>query len=410
MMSNRFMTIFKIHDHPKSGGNQNPIKRFLYFSLILALIVSPLSAKRVFAEGFKNTVQVYIDGKTINLATDAKDVAGAISDTGKELAKEDLVEPGLQTEISDGFKINVYRASLVTVNDEGQTTKLKTAQKSVEAIAKEAGKPLAPEDKAELKTASLNLSDSVVPGLVLNIDRATNVKLNLYGVVSDYKTHSTTVSDFLAEKSITLATGDTLVQAGTDKLSDGIEIVVKNDTKEVVVVEEQIEMPVETIQDVNRDKGYKEVQTAGSAGLQRVTYEIAKQNGVEVGRTKVNAEVLQAPVKQVVIVGAKKVAAPAPAANGSLTDWMAQAGIASSDWGYASAIIAKESGSNYQATNRYSGAYGLCQALPGSKMGSAGADWRTNPVTQLKWCNSYAHSRYGSWAAAYSAWQSKHWW
>ena len=37
-------------------------------------------------------------------------------------------------------------------------------------------------------------------------------------------------------------------------------------------------------------------------------------------------------------------------------------------------------------------------------MASAGSDWATNPVTQLRWCNGYAQDRYGSWAAAYNHW------
>ena len=48
-----------------------------------------------------------------------------------------------------------------------------------------------------------------------------------------------------------------------------------------------------------------------------------------------------------------------------------------------------ESSWNYQAANASSGAYGLVQALPGSKMASAGADWQTNPATQIKWGLNY---------------------
>ncbi|NED00241.1 lytic transglycosylase domain-containing protein, partial [Streptomyces sp. SID6648] len=50
-----------------------------------------------------------------------------------------------------------------------------------------------------------------------------------------------------------------------------------------------------------------------------------------------------------------------------------------------SKIVDHESGWNVDATNASSGAYGLVQALPGSKMASAGADWKTNPATQIKW-------------------------
>lgn len=60
----------------------------------------------------------------------------------------------------------------------------------------------------------------------------------------------------------------------------------------------------------------------------------------------------------------------------------------------------------------YSGfkAYGVCQSLPGSKMASAGEQWRTDPVTQIAWCHSYAVSRYGSWMAAKRHWLATHWW
>jgi hypothetical protein len=67
-----------------------------------------------------------------------------------------------------------------------------------------------------------------------------------------------------------------------------------------------------------------------------------------------------------------------------------------------------ESGWSTSAANP-SGAYGIPQALPGSKMSSAGSDWRTNPATQISWGLSYIQSRYGSPSAAWSFWQSHNW-
>ena len=72
-------------------------------------------------------------------------------------------------------------------------------------------------------------------------------------------------------------------------------------------------------------------------------------------------------------------------------------------------IVNHESGWNYRATNASSGAYGLVQALPGSKMASAGADWMTNPATQIKWGLSYMNNRYQSPCGAWSFWQANHW-
>ncbi|WP_308194539.1 MULTISPECIES: hypothetical protein [unclassified Microbacterium] len=69
----------------------------------------------------------------------------------------------------------------------------------------------------------------------------------------------------------------------------------------------------------------------------------------------------------------------------------------------------KESGWNYRASNPSSGAYGIPQALPGSKMGSAGSDWQTNPATQIAWGLGYIDGRYGSPCGAWGHSQSNGW-
>ncbi|MEV7625182.1 transglycosylase SLT domain-containing protein [Actinoplanes sp. NPDC089786] len=65
-----------------------------------------------------------------------------------------------------------------------------------------------------------------------------------------------------------------------------------------------------------------------------------------------------------------------------------------------------ESGWNHKAENKGSGAYGIPQALPGSKMGSIASDWRTNPATQIKWGLGYVKKRYKSPCGAWSHFQS----
>ncbi|MGW0120147.1 aggregation-promoting factor C-terminal-like domain-containing protein [Streptomyces sp. NPDC003327] len=74
-----------------------------------------------------------------------------------------------------------------------------------------------------------------------------------------------------------------------------------------------------------------------------------------------------------------------------------------------STIVDHESSWNYRATNPSSGAYGLMQALPGYKMQSAGADWQTNPATQIKWGLNYMNDRYGSPCEAWDFWQANRW-
>lgn len=69
----------------------------------------------------------------------------------------------------------------------------------------------------------------------------------------------------------------------------------------------------------------------------------------------------------------------------------------------------KESGWNASAYNAGSGAYGIPQALPGNKMASAGADWQTNPATQIAWGMGYISGRYGTPCGAWGYSQSTGW-
>jgi hypothetical protein len=68
----------------------------------------------------------------------------------------------------------------------------------------------------------------------------------------------------------------------------------------------------------------------------------------------------------------------------------------------------RESGWRVNASNP-SGAYGIPQALPGSKMSSAGPSWQTNATTQIKWGLGYIKSRYNDPCGAWSAWSAKGW-
>lgn len=105
-------------------------------------------------------------------------------------------------------------------------------------------------------------------------------------------------------------------------------------------------------------------------------------------------------------------AAP-PVSSGSPRD-IAAGMLGSYGWGQdqfscLNSLWNKESGWNTYAQNPSSGAYGIPQALPGSKMASAGSDWQTNPATQIRWGLGYIQGRYGSPCGAWSHSQSVGW-
>jgi len=72
-------------------------------------------------------------------------------------------------------------------------------------------------------------------------------------------------------------------------------------------------------------------------------------------------------------------------------------------------IYVNESGWNVHADNPSSSAYGIPQALPGSKMSSAGPDWQNNPVTQIRWGLGYIKARYGTPCNAWGFKQAHGW-
>jgi hypothetical protein len=87
----------------------------------------------------------------------------------------------------------------------------------------------------------------------------------------------------------------------------------------------------------------------------------------------------------------------------------AERGWTGYEWTALELLWTRESQWNDRAMNASSGAYGIPQSLPGSKMASAGADWQTNPVTQITWGLDYIAGRYGSPSAAWAHSQAVGW-
>ncbi len=88
---------------------------------------------------------------------------------------------------------------------------------------------------------------------------------------------------------------------------------------------------------------------------------------------------------------------------------MPQYGISSSEFGCLDNIWSQESGWNVHADNPSSSAYGIPQALPGSKMSSAGPNWANSAETQIRWGLGYIKGRYGSACSAWSFKQGAGW-
>jgi uncharacterized protein YabE (DUF348 family) len=355
-------------------------------------------------------ITIHDRGEERVILTHAENIRDALSDAHISVVSEDQVEPSLDTSlVATNYTVNIYRARPIVVVDGMIREKIMTAAQTPASIAHAAGLDLRDEDKATMAPSTDIVNDGA--STVLNIDRATAFTLSLYGSPKAAYTQAKTVGEMLDSKHITLGSKDSLSVDRNTPLAAGMTVSIWRDGVQTITTDEVIPFPVRQVQDMDHPVGYHEVQTPGTPGKRTVTYQIDMQHGQEISRKEIQSVVLEQPKEQVEVVGA---GLPA----GSHQDWMAAAGIAESDMGYVSYIVEHEGGwvpckvQGGAIDCSYSGSmgYGLVQATPGGKMVSAGSDWRTNPITQLKWATSYAVGRYGSWAAAYNHWLSHHNW
>ncbi len=262
--------------------------------------------------------------------------------------------------------------------------------------------------------------------------KLTSVKILLSsGHEMDVITKSSKVSDILAENHVVVLEDEKVVPSLNEELSDNKTITITKGSKEekkenisaeeilqsytqIVekIVTEEIEIPYETITKDISNGSYatqNRVVQAGSNGLKRVTYRIRYQNGAEIEKTEISSEVIKEPVDKIVEVRVRQVTSRGGIVKGSVSEYQAYAQKRCFDYGWSDAdfqalvkLWNKESGWNPSAHNSSSGAHGIPQALPASKMATAGSDYLTNYKTQIEWGLSYIRNRYGTPTSAWN--------
>lgn len=241
--------------------------------------------------------------------------------------------------------------------------------------------------------------EEVVPSLDSNIDSAKVIKIqnkNDMDIAESQKEEATIVSADIIDENATLI--------------------------EKIVVEQE-KIPYETVKkEVSIKKGDKTTSTVvqkGKNGIKEITYKVKYENDKEIERTKISEKVIKKPVDKIVEVRKKVVTARgsgAIRATGTKAEYQAYAkarckalGWSDYDFDCLVSLWNKESKWNPNAHNSSSGAHGIPQALPASKMASHGSDYMTNYKTQINWGLSYIKGRYGTPTKAWIHSCSKGW-
>ncbi|MEP6853637.1 MAG: ubiquitin-like domain-containing protein [bacterium] len=377
-------------------------------------------------------IAISVDGQSRTVRTRAGTVGGALHDAHLDVTAHDAVAPAVPASVHDGSRVVLRRGRLLHLNVDGSKvdvwTTATTVQEALAQLGYGSGKAVSVSRSTRLPLTPTQISLLTPKPVTLKADGHTRV----------YRTTADSVSLLLLEAGVRLGLHDRISVPMSTPTKAGQVIVVQR--VKTVVRSTKVAIPYETTtkKDPTARKGDTSVVREGREGLRRITYQLIYVDGKLVGKRQIGSVVLRQPVDQQEKVGTKNPPppppAPAPTSGGSSggssgSSSGGSGGPAPVSSGDAQAIAAKmvsargwgsgefqclvdlwnrESGWNVHASNP-SGAYGIPQALPGSKMATAGPDWENNASTQITWGLGYIASVYGTPCAAWAHSNAYNW-
>jgi uncharacterized protein YabE (DUF348 family) len=388
------------------------VKYGLNAAVLAGLVAAPLAWTHV-----DKTVTLVVDGHRTQVHTTAGTVDGVLVAAGYHAGRHDILAPDETASVHDGSTIVLERGRLLRLDIDGAQRQVWTTAPTVAAAMSALG-----------YSARDFTSVSRSRRLPLGPTDITVRTPKVVTVVHDGKTQHVTTTDatvgqLLAALRVPLGPHDAVSVDRDAALTQDERIVVKRVEHSQVTVDSAIPFSTRTSDDAALSAGQTRIVHPGRDGLARITYALVFVDGKEAGRTKIKAVVVRVPRPKVVKVGTKhrppvvRSAARTDAGpvSGSLSPKafalrLASAqGWDSTQYGCLVTLWNHESNWNVHASNGSSGAYGIPQALPGSKMASAGPDWQDDADTQITWGIGYIAGRYGTPCNAWSYWQSSGW-
>jgi uncharacterized protein YabE (DUF348 family) len=372
------------------------VKYGLYGAIAAGLVAAPIA----WASADK-AVRLVVDGHPRTVHTTAADVSGALGSAGYRLTAHDLVAPGAHSMIHDGSRIVLQRGRQLRLDINGQRRVIWTTAPTVAVALDQLG--YSTTDFVSVSRAQrLPLRPTDV---VIRTPQLVTVRFD--GQQEMVRTTAGTVGQLLTDLGITVHGADRLSAGQGSPLHENQVIRLQRVTHQRRVRAVTLPAPVVRHPDASLYRGSTVVVASGRPGRARMTYSIVFVDGTRVGRTVLARDVLRNPEPRVLKVGTKRLAydgTPA-SAQAIARKMLPKFGFDSGQMDCLIQMWDRESGWNPHAANSGSGAYGIPQALPGSKMASAGSDWADNPVTQITWGLGYIKERYGTPCGAWAFWQ-----
>jgi uncharacterized protein YabE (DUF348 family) len=371
---------------------------------VLAIVAGGTSAFAV----MHKTVMVDVDGHVVSKSAFGRTVGDVLAGSGVPVASRDRVQPPVDSVASDGEEIVVRHARLLTLEIDGRSETVWTTALTVGEALDALGSRTAGARTSASRSQPLGRD-----GALLRLSTAKTIHVVDDATTSDMTTNASTVRDALREMGVVLGASDRVSVPLDTTLVDGVVIAVSRVTTTSGTQTVVAPYATQQVNDPKLPAGTKVVAQVGHSGTAIVTYLADLIGGQEVARRVLSRVLVSDPIDQIIRVGSAALPTSAPVAAGTSQavgqELAAARGWTGSEWACLDNLWARESGWRVNAGNLSSGAFGIPQALPGSKMASAGADWQTNPATQITWGLGYVAGRYGTPCGAWAFWSAHNW-
>ncbi len=364
---------------------------------IYAVVLAGLIAGTVAWTMIDKTVTLRVDGQDRTLSTVARTVAGALDDAGIDIDEHDIVAPAADTAIADGSLIVVRQGRLLNLTVDGRPAAIWVTVPTVEQALAQLGY-----DTGSYSSVSRSKRLPLDP-TAIEVRTPKTVTVVADGVSTTIRTTGKFASDAVTAAGVAFSADDRWSVPASSLLTPDLTITLQRVRYVEQAATVEVPFPVSASDDATVSTGRTEVDVPGVVGQKAVTYRVTYVDGVETVREPLTEALLAPPVTQVERVGTKPVAVADPTgAQAIARPMVAERGWGEDQFSCLVSLWSRESGWRVNAANSSSGAYGIPQALPGSKMASAGADWETNPATQIAWGLGYIAARYGTPCGAWS--------
>lgn len=351
---------------------------------VAALVVALVAGGGVAASAHK-TVSVTVDGQEQEVGTFAGSVDGALEAAGLTVSEHDSVAPAVDTAISDGSQIVVERGRLLTLTIDGKTREVWTTATTVEEALAQLGQNPAAFKLSADRSREIPTDGLTVTALTLHSAAVSDAGKKAVAV----KSTARTVGDLLKERKITLGKLDTVKPAAKTPVTNGLTITVIRVAKTKVSEEVAVAQPADRqVQDDSLDAGTTTVTEQGTAGKDKVTYEVTTVNGKQTSKKEIARAAVVPAKATVVAVGTREIVVPEPAVS------QAPAGDSSSN------SSASDSGSQAQAASD--------PAPAPASSGSSGVNWDgiANCESTNNWSINTGNGYYGGLQFDISTWMS----